>query len=174
MRKIAIGLCALVMLVSCQLKKVEQVSIGSLNESVESYIDKTVEVEGMAAHICGVDQHKLKLIDANNSFIKVVVAEPIDTFPFLLHHKDVKFTGVVKELQIMKESLDAWSADRKILCHVDYNPCTDEGWIKKQEESGKAESISESSISSACQHLNENDYVSVPILYASSYEIIEK
>ena len=180
MRYVTIGLCLIVALtVSCSKKNGDtsftKLNADSLIVNIEDYNHKSVEVEGLVVHICGVDGKKMKIKTAGGASIKVVYADSLLKFDTALCNKRVRVYGKVVETRLPKLFIDRMDRDKAIPCSIDSAPCIDSLWIKGKRESGKADSISRAGIEKLRKRIEQakETYTSVVTIRAEKVDLAE-
>lgn len=164
-----------VMLFGCSNSEVRNVSIDELVHNTKEFIDKKIYVEGTVVHVCGVDQKKIKLRSESGKIVKVVPMDSTAVFDKSLNRKKVRFTGIVKEFRVSEEQIDQMEKDKKLLCHVDHNPCRDTEWVKNKQEKGVADSMSARDIAKLRKRMEESgkDYISVVTVCGENFEFVD-
>ncbi|HEX2921213.1 MAG TPA: hypothetical protein VHO50_08615 [Bacteroidales bacterium] len=153
-----------------------QVSADSLIAHLDDYLNKTITTEGTIIHVCSATWRKLKLKTENG---EVIMIEPADSTAFFdksFNKKRIKVHGLVHETRFKNIYVDSMEIEKTLLCHVDYTPCKDTAWIRRQINSERADSISNSDIQKLRKKMNDTqlDYVSVITITADKYEVVQK
>ena len=153
---------------------IEKINADILVASIDKYLNKVVEIEGMIVHVCGVDSLKMKLKTNNGAFIKIVNQDIKKAFPKSLYKKRIKVIGLATESRIEKTYIDSVEKNKLILCHIDKMPCKDSKWIENQRNTGKADSLSKQNAIKLRKDFNQSqkNYISVITIIAEKYEVI--
>ena len=117
-------------------ESVLKVSLDSLVAGIEHYVEKSVVVEGIVIHVCGVDGKKIKLKGDSGAVIKIVPDEILGVFDGSLKDKKIRVWGIAGEKRIDSAYIDSLQALRKPVCHVDHQTCKSESWREKLEKEG--------------------------------------
>ncbi|WP_320053370.1 hypothetical protein [uncultured Acetobacteroides sp.] len=152
-----------------------RVSADSLTACISSYIGKKVEVEGVVAHMCGVDGRKMKIQSATGAEVEVIANEQLGSFDFSLNKKRVRVWGTVKEARIDGAFADRMERDQALLCSIDSNPCKDSAWVERQRRNGTATDHSRQSIAKLRERIaaSGRGYLSITIVVADRVEVVE-
>lgn len=155
--------------------QINKLQADSLIKKIECYIDKSVEIDGIIIHICGVNGKKMKFQTDNGEIIKIVPKDSLNSFDASFYKRRVKIQGIVKEFRIDKNYIDKMEKEKKLLCHIDNTPCKDSVWINKKKESGKADALSSQDIEKLRTTMEQTgkSYVSIITIFAEKVEIID-
>jgi len=147
----------------------------SLVVNIEKYRNSKVEVEGIIAHVCGVDGKKMKLRTERGRIIKIIPKDSTTRFTRTFNKKKIKIIGVAEENRINIATISKRERDKAILCHIDNKACTDTAWINRKRKAGVADKISKAGVERLRQRMKQSgkDYVSVVILRAEKIEVIK-
>lgn len=147
----------------------------SLIVNIEKYIDKTVEVEGNVAHICGVDAMKMKIKSNSGADIKIIPNEKLGKIDFSINKKNVKVIGKVSEFRIDTNFVVKLEKDQALLCSIDKSACIDSIWVKKKWESGTAANSSKEATLKLRERIKNSPkgYVTLVTIIAEKIEVIE-
>lgn len=146
----------------------------SLVVNIEKYSNVTVAVEGVIVHLCGVDGKKMKLMTESGAVIKIVPIDTLASFDEAFYDKRVRVLGVVRESRIETSSIDRMEQQRAILCHIDNAPCKDSAWVKKKQESGAADTLSQHCIDKLRTIMKQTgkNYIPVITIIAEKVELV--
>lgn len=146
----------------------------SLLSGIDRYAGRSVEIEGKIVHVCGASLKKLKLLTPGGGTVRIVAGGGIEKFSDTLKDKRVVVKGKVSEKRLNESYIESIENDRKMLCHVDYQPCLAKDWIAKQEAAGKADSSSIRATNRMRERLADSgkEYISVVTVTAESVEIV--
>lgn len=147
----------------------------SLINNIDKYVNTNVKIEGDILHVCGVDGKKLKLKTKQGEIIKVIYPDNQKSFDNYFNKKHIVVYGQVSETRINKTEIDQFEKEKTLLCHIDQTACKDSAWVKKQEDSGKANEISSNDIINLRKKMQSTgkDYISQITIIAYKIDIIE-
>lgn len=121
----------------------EEVNADSLINHIQKYTTRNIKTEGYIAHVCGVDEKKMKLKTANGNIIKIIPLDSNIQFDKNYYGKIVMVQGKIMEYKIPKSRIDSLEQEKKLLCHIDNSPCKDIKWVENQVRKGVADSLSQ-------------------------------
>jgi len=115
---------------------IPMLSILTIDQDAEQYVDKKIKVAGTVSHICKHGGKKMHLFEApvDSVFVKVTSEESFDAD---LEGSDIVVTGILKEKRITEEEINGMEEEYRIEC--DGSIVKDE--VKKEENKMKKEQI---------------------------------
>lgn len=152
---------------------IEIVNADSLIKNIKKYSNKTIEIEGLIVHVCGVDGKKMKLKTENGDIIKIVPFDSTLQFNNTYNSKTIRVQGKITEFKLEKNSIDSLEKEKKILCHIDNTPCKDREWVENKIKKGIADSLSKRGIDGLKEKMlrTGDDYVTVLTMVAEKIKI---
>ena len=152
------------------------VSVDTLADKIENFIGKEVTIEGKIIHICPIGGLKMKLKSESGIIVKIEAGGSFKKFDTSYYNKEIRITGMVKEVKIDTAFIAKVEKNKTILCHIDNTYCKDKEWIDNKKSLGLADSISQKQTDKlrTIMAKTKKDYVSVPSIVAEKIEIISK
>ena len=114
MKKLFYVLVAVACLAACNNQpKIQEVAIGDFNKKAPELLDQTVNIKGVANHICHTSFRKLFVGDENSTeMVTVMAGEGMDNFDVAMEGKKVVVEGIVKVANTIDNAyLDEWEKE---------------------------------------------------------------
>jgi hypothetical protein len=152
-----------------------RVSADSLTASISRYLGTKIEVEGVVAHMCGVDGKKMKLKSESGAEVEVIANDQLGSFDFGISKRRVRVCGVVREIRLDAAFADRMERNQALLCSIDRNPCKDSAWVARQTTNGTAAEQSRQAVANLRERIaaSGRGYLSIAVVVADRVEVVE-